>query len=172
MLQARLRNAALPTRDDAMPLLTERCDFDTLNDRLRNADAMTAKLMSELVAATCRRYPAIGQAGKSARIERLIGSQAWTDAALALIDLELPQWQVRRIAYDEGEWHCALSRARELPEWLDQPIETRHADLPTAILSAYLDAQCISASSRRTSVPLVPRDANAFYTPLCCDNFA
>ena len=172
MLQARLRNAALPTRDDAMPLLAERCDFDTLNDRLRNADAMTAKLMSELVAATCRRYPAIGQVGKSARIERLIGSQAWTDAALALIDLELPQWQVRRIAYDEGEWHCALSRARELPEWLDQPIETRHADLPVAILSAYLDAQCISASSRRTSVPLVPRDANAFYTPLCCDNFA
>jgi hypothetical protein len=172
MLQARLRNAALPTRDDAMPLLAERCDFDTLNDRLRNADAMTAKLMSELVATTCRRYPAIGRAGKSARIERLIGSQAWTDAALALIDLELPQWQVRRIAYDEGEWHCALSRARELPEWLDQPIETRHADLPVAILSAYLDAQCISASSRRTSVPLVPRDANAFYTPLCCDNFA
>jgi hypothetical protein len=172
MLQARLRNAALPTRDDAMPLLTERCDFDTLNDRLRNADAMTAKLMSELVAATCRRYPAIGQAGKSARIERLIGSQAWTDAALALIDLELPQWQVRRIAYDEGEWHCALSRARELPEWLDQPIENRHADLPLAILSAYLDAQCICASSRRTSVPTVPRDANAFYTPLCCDNFA
>jgi hypothetical protein len=155
-----------------MPLPAEHRDFEALNDRLRNADAMTAKLMSELVAATCRRYPAIGQAGKSARIERLIGSQAWTDAALALIDLELPQWQVRRIAYDEGEWHCALSRARELPEWLDQPIETRHADLPIAILSAYLDAQCVSASSRRTSVPLVPRDANAFYTPLCCDNFA
>jgi hypothetical protein len=25
------------------------------------------------------------------------------DAALALIDLELPMWQVRRLAYDEGE---------------------------------------------------------------------
>jgi hypothetical protein len=158
--------------DDAMPLLTERRDFDTLNDRLRAADAVTAKLMSELVATTCRRYPSTGPARKSARIERLIGSQAWTDAALALLDLELPQWQVRRIAYDEGEWHCALSRARELPEWLDQPVETRHADLPLAILSAYLDAQCISASSRRTSVPMVPRDADAFYTPLCCDNFA
>jgi hypothetical protein len=155
-----------------MPLLTERRDFDTLNDRLRAADAVTAKLMSELVATTCRRYPSTGPARKSARIERLIGSQAWTDAALALLDLELPQWQVRRIAYDEGEWHCALSRARELPEWLDQPVETRHADLPLAILSAYLDAQCISASSRRTSVPMVPRDADAFYTPLCCDNFA
>ena len=147
-------------------------DFDALSDRLHDADAVTVKLMSELVAATCRRYPSVGQAGKTARIERLIGSQAWTDVALALIDLELPQWQVRRIAYDEGEWHCALSRARELPDWLDQSIETRHADLPLAILSAYLDAQVISAPSRRTSVPTAPRDANAFYTPLCCDNFA
>lgn len=152
--------------------LSDHHDFDALNQRLRDADVVTAKLMSELVAATCRRYPSIGQAGKSARIERLIGPQAWTDAALALIDLELPQWQVRRIAYDEGEWHCALSRARELPEWLDQSIETRHADLPLAILSAYLDAQRTSASSRPTSVPMVPRDANTVYTPLCCDNFA
>jgi hypothetical protein len=44
--------------------------------------------------------------------------------------------------------------------------------LPLAILSAYLDAHGISASSRRTSVPMVPRDADAFYAPLCCDNFA
>src|ERR1700691_5083232 len=136
-----------------MPLLTERRDFDTLNDRLHDADAMTARLMSELVATTCRRYPAIGQAGKSTRIERLIGSQAWTDAALALIDLELPQWHVRRIVYDESEWHCALSRQRELPEWLDQSIETRHADLPLAILTAFVDAQRSNTLSTRTSVP-------------------
>ena len=159
-------------RDNAMPPLSDHHDAGLPSDRLRDADAVTAKLMSELVRTTCRRYPSIGQAAKTARIERLIGSQAWTDAALALIDLELPQWQLRRIAYDEGEWHCALSRAREIPEWLDQSIETRHADLPLAILSAYLDAQYISAPSRRTSVPTVPRDANAFYTPFCCDNFA
>jgi hypothetical protein len=172
MLQPRLRNAALLTRDDAMPLPTEQRDFDALSNRLRDADAVTAKLMSQIVAATCRRYPSAGRTAITARIERLIGSQAWTDAALALIDLELPQWQVRRIAYDEGEWHCALSRAREIPEWLDQSIETRHANLPLAILTAYLDAQYVTAPSRRTSVPTVPRDANALYTPFCCDNFA
>ncbi len=154
-----------------MPL-SNRHDSGPLNNRLRDADSVTAKLMSQLVAATCRRYPSVGQAAKTARIERLISSQAWTDAALALIDFELPQWQVRRIAYDEGEWHCALSRAREIPEWLDQSIETRHAELPLAILTAYLDAQSVSAPSPRTSVPTVPRDANAFYTPFCCDNFA
>jgi hypothetical protein len=101
----------------------------------------------------------------------LIGSGAWTDAAFALIDLELPLWQVRRIAYDEGEWHCALSRERELPDWLDRAIETHHADLPLAILSAFVDAQRITAPSSRTSVPAVPRDANPVYEPVCCDNF-
>ncbi len=166
-----LRNAALPIRDDAMPLLMEHRDFNAIDQRLRDANAVTEKLMSQLIGATCRRYPSIGQAAKTTRIERLIDSQAWTDAALALIDLELPQWRIRRIAYDEGEWHCMLSHTRELPEWLDQPIETRHADLPLAILSAYLDAQRIVASSHQTSVPIVTRD-NTLYTPLSCDNFA
>ncbi|HTF80027.1 MAG TPA: hypothetical protein VK620_37925, partial [Bradyrhizobium sp.] len=111
--------------------------------------------------------PSVGQPDKTARIERLIRSGAWTDAALALIDLQLPQRQVRRIAYDDGEWYCALS----LPDWLDRSIETRHTDLALAILSAFVDAQRATAPSSRTSVPTVSRDANPLYEPVCCDNF-
>jgi hypothetical protein len=152
--------------------LSEHHDPGELSDRLRDTPAATAGLISEVIAQTCRRFPSMGQIEKTARIERLIGSGAWTDAALALIDLELPQWQVRRIAYDEGEWHCALSRQRELPEWLDQSIETHHADLALAILSAFVEAQRIAAPSSRTSVPVVPREASALYDPLLTDNFA
>ena len=154
-----------------MPLLSETHDSRELNDRLRDAHVVTAELISEVIGETCRRFPSMGQTEKTARIERLIGSEAWTDAALALIDLELPQWQVRRIAYDEGEWYCALSRERELPDWLDRSIETRHVDLSLAILSAFADAQRVTAPSSRTSVPTVPRDANPLYEPVCCDNF-
>ena len=143
-----------------------------LGDRLRDAYAVTAEFLSDIIAETCRRFPSASQSEKTARVERLIQSGAWTDAALALIDLELPQWQVRRIAYDEGEWHCALSRQRELPEWLDQSIEARHADLALAILSAFVEAQRITAPSSRTSVPAVPQDANPLYEPVCIDNFA
>jgi hypothetical protein len=143
-----------------------------LDDRLRDAPEVTAELMSEILAETRRRFPSVGRKGKTARLEHLIRSEAWTDAALALIDLELPQWQVRRIAYDQGEWHCALSRQRELPEWLDQSIETHHADLPLAILSAFADARLSSAPSDRTSVPFVPREANPLYDPVLTDNFA
>src|SRR4051812_27894095 len=155
-----------------MPLLSEHHDSGEFNDRLRDAHAVTTDLMSEIVGETCRRFPSVGQTEKTARIERLIGSEAWTDAALALIDLELPQWQVRRIAYDEGEWYCALSRERELPEWLDQPVEAHHTDLALAILSAFVEAQQISTSVSRPSVPAVLLDPNPLYEPVLSDNFA
>ena len=155
-----------------MSALTRVHDLNDLDDRLRNAPAITVDLISEVTGESCRRFRSAGQAGKTARIERLIQSGAWTDAVLALIDLELPQWQIRRITYDSGEWHCALSRQRELPEWLDQSIEAHHADLPMAILSAFVNAQRISAPSSRTSVPTVSRDAGAFYEPILSDNFA
>src|SRR5262249_36850401 len=138
---------------------------------LRDACEADARVIAEVIGATCRRFPSLGQSEKTARLEQLIAAGAWTDAALALIDLELPLWQVRRLAYDEGEWHCALSRERELPDWLDQSVETRHADLSLAILSAFVEAQRISRVDTRTSVPAVDRNANALYQPICSDNF-
>jgi hypothetical protein len=153
-----------------MTMLSQRGDISVLGDRLQQTPAVTAELMAAVVGATCRRP--VRPTEKTIRIERLIVSCAWTDVALALIDLELPQWQVRRIAYDDGEWHCALSRRRELPEWLDQSIETRHADLPLALLSAFVEAKRASAPRSRTSVPLVPQETGLRCLPVCCDNFA
>jgi hypothetical protein len=155
-----------------MLLPSEHRDPGALEDRLRDAHAVTAEIISDVIGETCRRFPSMGQTEKTTRIERLIQTGAWTDAALALIDLELPLWQIRRIAYDDGEWYCALSRARELPDWLDQSVESRHADLALAILSAFVDAERLASPQSRTSVPAVPRDANPLYDPVCCDNFA
>ena len=155
-----------------MPLLSAHSGPGELDERLGEAHAVTTELMSQVIAEMCRRYPPVCRTKKSAGIERLIQSGAWTDVAFALIDLELPQWHVRRLVYDEGEWHCALSRQHELPEWLDQPIETRHADLPLAILTAFVDAQRIDAPSTTTSVPTAPRRTDVLCEPVCCDNFA
>jgi hypothetical protein len=149
-------------RDDAMPLFSEH--HDRLDGRLHDAPAVTTDLISDIIGHTSRRFPS--------RIERLIQSGAWTDAALALLELELPQWRLRRLAYDDGEWHCALSRQRELPEWLDQSIEAHHADLALAILRAFVDARRLLAPSSRTSVPAVRRCASPLCQPVCCDNFA
>ena len=133
-----------------------------LYDRLHQAHAVTSGLASDI----------IGDKRLPSRIERLIKSGAWTDAALALLELELPHWQLRRLAYDEGEGHCALSRQRELADWLDQAVESRHADLPLAILSAVVDARGEAPLLQKASVPAVPLAVSPFCEPMCCDNFA
>lgn len=154
------------------PIQAELRRIRELADRLRDADAATPELFFDVMREACRRLPSVRRTQQFERFERLIGSGAWTDAALALLDLELPQWRLRQIAYDAGEWHCALSRQRELPDWLDQSVESRHADLALAILSAFLDAQRVRTSPAKASVPDAPRTDDAFCVRLSCDNFA
>jgi hypothetical protein len=67
---------------------------------------------------------------------------------------------------------CALSRERELPDWLDRSIEAHHADLSLAILSAFSEAQRLSAPVSRTSVPDVDTTTRDVYEALPVDNFA
>ena len=148
-----------------MRLLAEQHDRISLFGRLHDAPFSTAVLLREVMGIASRRSPRPGQAGRVARIERLIQAKAWTEAALALIELEL-------IAYDGGEWHCALSRQRELPDWLDQSSEASHPDLALAILSALVATKDVTDSPNGPSVPSAPRKLKPDYVPVFCDNFA
>ena len=141
-----------------------------LEARLRRAQAPTAELISDVIAEACVCFATRGGAAKL-RIHRLIESGAWTDAALALLELELPQWKLRRIVYEDREWHCALSRHPQLPLELDEVAEASHEILPLALLVALLQAsRDVAASAARvTAVPLV---APAPGYAVCCDNFA
>lgn len=154
-----------------MTAALRRYDPLSLGERLRNAPAMTRPLMIEIIDHVCRHFPSPGQSKRVTRIKRLIDVEAWADAALALMDLELPLWQVRRITYDDGEWHCALSRERELPDWLDAVIEAHHADLALALLSAFVEVQALAAEVLRPSVPTVRLTLETLYEPVGCDNF-
>lgn len=154
-----------------MSMLSETHTTD-LGDRLRDTCAVSAEFISDIILQTCRRAPAQNQAGKTARLQHLIRAAAWTDAALALIDLDLPQWRIRRLVNDDGEWHCTLSRRLELPDWLDEAVEGRHADLALAILSAFVEARRDDAPAMRPSVPATPLQTTPFYQPVLVDNFA
>src|ERR1700756_3869194 len=153
-----------------MRLVLQQDNEILLTDRLRDASAVTAPLFGNIMGFVRRRHSHPGQTSAITRIERLIAEEAWAEVALALIDLELPQWRLRRLAYDGGEWHCALSRRREVPEWLGQAGEASHPDLPGALLEAFLEAQRIVKPLGRPSVPAAPRET-APSVPLCCDNF-
>jgi hypothetical protein len=154
-----------------MTVATTHYDPARLGEPLRSAHAVTRLLMLDIIDKACRRFPSLGQSERSMRLTRLIDAEAWTDAALALIELELPLWQVRRIAYDDGEWYCALSRERELPDWLDSSVEARHSDLALALLSAFIETQVLTAEASRPSVPSVHPIADPLYEPVSCDHF-
>ena len=144
-------------------------DLPSLAEQLRNAHAMTRPLMLDVMHG-CRRIPSLDRSVRTARVMHLIDAEAWADAALALMELELPMWQVRRIAYDDGEWHCALSRERELPDWLDAAVEARHADLALALLSAFVEVRALTADLSQPSVPSVRSMPDPLYEPIACHN--
>jgi hypothetical protein len=154
-----------------MSLASECLNLNELDARLCRAPALTAELISDIVGSVCTRFALLRNTERAARAEQMIRSGAWTDATLALLALELPQWQLRRLIYDDGEWHCALSSQREMPEWLDQSIEAHHTDLPIAILRAFVNARQASPPAIRSSVPSAPRAGSGHYEPMCCDNF-
>jgi hypothetical protein len=148
--------------------------FSRLAERLRSAAAPSADLVSEVVAEACPRLPRLRQSAKAARLESLIEAGAWTDAALLLVELELPGWKLRRLAGDEDGWHCALSRQAYLPIELDDTADGHHPALPLAILDALLQA-CRRAELERGAglrpaarVAPAPRHGLA----ICCDNFS
>jgi hypothetical protein len=142
--------------------------FATLEDELREAQAITPELMAGVIAQACTRYPGQSPAAK-AGLDRLMASGAWTDAVLALLGLELPRWQLRRLVFDDGVWHCALSREPGLPFELDDMAEAVHENLPLAMLGAFLQARRRSLAPRTGSVPQVPAMQGHV---VCCDNFA
>ena len=144
--------------------------LDWLLGKLQRARAVTPELMAEFVAGACSRLPLLNRTGKTAGdIAGLVQSSAWVDAALALIQLELPGWTLRRLAYDEGEWHCALSGQPALPVELDDVADAHHEVLPLALMCAFLEVR------RRAGAPrdqTVPQALQAHTHAVCCDNFA
>ncbi|WP_407168609.1 hypothetical protein [Bradyrhizobium sp. ORS 111] len=127
--------------------------------------------MSRIVAGACTRVSSLTRAGRTEVFDRLILAEAWTEATLSLIELELPMWQRRRLVYDDGERLCSLSRHPDVPIEFDEPTEGRHETIAVAILLSLVEAKWLLASSEPISTPSVPEARPVTADPFCCDNF-
>jgi len=145
--------------------------FDRLDEELRLAPQPTADLLANIIASACSRIPILSKSGKAAKIDRLIEAGAWTDAALALIELELPAWQLRRLVCENGEWFCSLSRHPNVPVALDDTADAVHEVMPLAILLAFLQARRLAGVAAR-AIAAAPAIVPATDGLICCDNFA
>jgi hypothetical protein len=140
-----------------------------LEERLRCANALTPDLVSEVIGAVCPRLACLGANAREG-IVRLTQTGAYVDATLTLIELELPQWELRRLEHDEGNWYCVLSKQPWLPLGFDEKVEAIHRVLPLAILIALVQAREVSLISLKgSSVPQV-KPATIYF--VSCDNYS
>ena len=144
--------------------------FDRLDEELRVAPQLDRSLFTKIIVGACKHIP-VSKPAKVARIDRLIEAGAWTDAALAIIALELPDWQLRRLEYDGGQWFCALSRGPNLPAMLDDTADANHELMPIAILRAFFQARRMTEIAPRAT-SAVPQVWAGTSNVVCCDNFA
>ena len=138
-----------------------------LKERLRRAHALTPELMSDVIAKACT------QATHKAKVNRLTEVGAWTDAAaaLAMVELELPFWKLRRLGHEDGKWLCSLSKEPNLPVALDDTADASHEVLPLAILSAFVEARHRASALRESRLLTVPPVRQSSGYAICCDNF-
>lgn len=144
-----------------------------LTQRIRLADAPSRALIDSIITEACPRAAGLRSRGQARALESARAAGAWTDAALALIDLELPGWTMRRLVRDDGVWLCSLSRSPNLPIELDDGAEATHEALSLAIFGALLEARragnTAATISRPTSVPTIQAPSGQ---RMCCDNFS
>jgi hypothetical protein len=145
-------------------------DLRELQEQIRRARTVTPGLMADVMARACPRLQAQTRTAK-AKVVGLIDAGAFTDAALTLLELELPHWKLRCLIREDDEWHCSLSKQLRLPAEFDDMSECNHETLALAVLGAFVEARrrhLTACESRPRSVPLVyPVEG----CTICCDNF-
>jgi hypothetical protein len=109
--------------------------------QLRLSPAVTADLMTNGGAGANMRFVSLNRAGEASRIDQLIEAGTWTDGALALIELALPAWKLRRLVYEDGEWFCSLSKQPNLPAEFDETADASRDELALAMQSAFVEAR-------------------------------
>jgi hypothetical protein len=144
--------------------------MDELDNEAQAKRELDLEFFRKTATLACTRLPLLNKLGRAARLERFVEAYAWTDAMLALIELELPAWKMCRQLYDDGEWICSLSRHPNLALVFGDGVEGIHESPPLAMLLAFLNARRSSLSHVQPT-RTVPEAGNATEPMLCCDNF-
>jgi len=144
--------------------------LDPLDEILQSAQEPSLDLLERIVTGVCTRISSRAESETFDRLIHFAKIGAWTDAALALIALELPLWRVRRLDSENGEWHCALSYQPNLPMDFDDCAQATHELLSLAMLRAFVEA-CRRGRAMQTAVSIVPHIRPWSQQIMCCENY-
>ena len=76
------------------------------------------------------------------------------------------------LVYENGEWHCTLSRHPNLPAALDDSATASHEALPLAILAALGEVHRKMSVTQSISMQTSPLARLTSGYAVCCDNFS
>jgi hypothetical protein len=144
--------------------------LDALDGVLQSAQKPSLDLLTKIISAACTRIPVLAKAKTFDRLFEFAKVGAWTEAALALIELELPLWRVRRLVYENGEWVCSLSYQPNLPMAFDDCAEATHEVLPLAMLCTFVEA-CRKRHAMQEPVSTVPHIQPWPGQIISCENY-
>jgi hypothetical protein len=121
-------------------IISSKRQLETLIKDVREAPALNRDLFVKIIEEGGRRLWNLN--GRSrAPLSRLVEQGAWIDASLTLLECDSPQWKLRRLLREDGEWFCSLSKCPSVPLELDDTADAHHEDAALAILSAFLEAE-------------------------------
>ena len=143
--------------------------LDQLIEHVRDAPVPSRDVFMKIIPKGCARLWNLNGRGRT-HLSRLVEEEAWIDASLVLVEFDSPQWKLRRLQREDGEWFCSLSKCPSIPLELDDAAEGHHEDAALAILAAFLEAE------RKAMLESYAQDRQDLGTPqgtlLDCDNFA
>lgn len=143
-----------------------------LQEHIRRAPTITFEIVSSVIARGCLRFHVQNPAAK-ARAARLIESSAFADAALTLLELEMPQWTIRRLVYDEGRWLLTLETGRRSlragQHGRSRPPGSVIRNIERACGRAPVQCLILECGRPLNSVPQVQL---VHGQSVCCDNFS
>lgn len=147
--------------------------LDRLAQRVHLAAAPDHELLSAIATSSVR-LRALSATPRTHQLKSLLDAGAWTEAAIALVELEFPAWSIRRLVLDDGVWFCALSRSPALPVEFDEMIEASHESMPLAILAALIEARraADTAPASRSRPRPAPGGLSSDSHRICVDNFS
>jgi hypothetical protein len=102
--------------------------------------AASARIV-EAISRGCTAFPLLGSTAKADRVRRQIDAGAWADAAVLLVALELSDWHIRRIEWDDGEWFSSITWNPGVPSGFDDAVDGRHSLLSLAIIDALMETK-------------------------------
>ena len=142
--------------------------LEMLLEEIHCAPCLTRDLFVKVMQEGCPRLWHLN-GRRRAHLSRLVKDEAWVDAALVLIQLNSPQWKLRRLQLDDGECFCSLSKCPAIPLELDDMADARHEDAALAILAAFLEAERKAVAEPYTNEGNAP--CRQMTTLLDCENF-